>query len=79
MNVNEQLSQRGIEVTRREYDDRTEFAADFGPAASVSVDVVDQTVIVVAGEETYDLEVDGDAQAFIKNGVLTIEMKEEGQ
>lgn len=79
MNVNEQLSQRGIEVDRREYDGRIEFVADFGPAASVSVDVVGETVIVVAGEETYDLEVDGNAQAFIKNGVLTIELKEEGQ
>lgn len=79
MNVKKQLAERGVEVVRREYDDRLELVADFGPAASVSVDVVDGTVIVVDGELTYDIEVGSDAQAFIKNGVLTIEMKEEVQ
>lgn len=79
MNVKKQLAQRGIEVARREYDGRLELAADFGPGASVTVDVVDGTAIVVDGEQTYDIEVEGDAQAFIKNGVLTIEMKEETQ
>lgn len=79
MNVKEQLVQRGVEVTRREYDDNTVLAADFGPAADVSVDVVGETVIVVDGQETYDIEVAGEVQAFIKNGVLTIEMREEAQ
>ena len=79
MNLQEKLEQRGIEVTRRDRGDHHELIADFGPSTDISVDVVDDTVIVVAEEETYDLEVDGSAQAFIKNGVLTIEVTEEAQ
>lgn len=79
MNLPEKLEQRGIEVGRREYGDHHELIADFGPNADITVDVVGDTVIVVAEEETYDLEVDDSAQAFIKNGVLTIEVTEEAQ
>lgn len=79
MTVTEQLSQRGVDVVRREYGDQAELVADFGPAASVSLDVVGETVIIVDDEETYDIEVGADAEAFIKNGVLTIELSEEDQ
>jgi HSP20 family molecular chaperone IbpA len=77
MRAKEQLAQRGIEATRREFDDRYELAADFGPSADPSVDVVDGTVIVVYDGTTYDIDVDGSAQAFMKNGILTIEVSEE--
>ena len=77
MEAYKQLSERGAEVARREYSDRMELAADFGPAADISVDVVGTTVIVVADGETYDVEVDGTPQAFIKNGILTIELDDE--
>ncbi len=77
MEAYKQLSERGIEVARREYSDGVELAADFGPDQDVSVDVVDETVIVVTGEETYDINVEGSVQAFIKNGVLTIEVDQE--
>lgn len=79
MNLQEKLEQRGIEVARRDRDDHHELIADFGPSTDITVDVVGDTVIVVADEETYDLEVDGSAQAFIKNGVLTVEVIEEAQ
>ncbi|MXR51305.1 hypothetical protein GRX03_06760 [Halovenus sp. WSH3] len=79
MRVKEELEQRGIEVVSREYGDHRELIADFGPTEDISVDVVGDTVIVVTEDETYDVEVDGSAQAFIKNGILTIELNEEGQ
>jgi len=76
MKLQEQLSQRGIEAERREYGDGYELVADFGPAAELSVDVVDNTVIIVTDDETHDINVDGSAQAFIKNGVLSINVTE---
>ncbi len=63
-------------VRRFEYDDGTHvLAADVGVETDASVDVVGDTAIVVTGAEQYDLDVPaGDAQAFIKNGVLTVEV-----
>lgn len=59
-----------------EYDDGTiVLAADMGVVDDASVDVVDDTVIVVADGVQHDLEVPaGDAQAFIRNGVLSVEV-----
>ncbi|MDL5361378.1 Hsp20/alpha crystallin family protein [Halalkalicoccus sp. NIPERK01] len=68
-------------VRRYEYDDEAVIAIDLGSEASdASVDVVDDTAIVVVetaeGErqEEFDLPSEG-ARAFIKNGVLTIEVE----
>jgi hypothetical protein len=75
--MNEQQRVIGDAPVRRfEYDDVVVFAADVGVADAV--DVVDETVIVVAGDQQYDFELpEGeDAQAFIKNGVLTVEVRE---
>jgi hypothetical protein len=77
MRAKEQLAERGIEAARREYDDRYELAADFGPSADPSVDVVGETVIISQNNTTYDVDVEGSAQAFMKNGILTIEVSEE--
>ncbi|THE64213.1 Hsp20/alpha crystallin family protein [Salinadaptatus halalkaliphilus] len=63
-------------VRRYQYDDRTVLAVDLGPTTEPSVDVVDDTVIVVVDDDQYelDLPVDAnDAHTFIKNGVLSIE------
>jgi len=76
MSVKEQLVGADVGVGRREYDDRVEIVADFGPGTNTSVDVVDDTVIVVAGDEQHELAVEGDARAFLKNGVVTIEVDE---
>jgi len=62
-------------VHRHEYDDGRVVAADFGPAADASVDVLDDTVIAVVDGEQYEVAVEGDARAFIRNGVLTIEVE----
>lgn len=68
-----------VPVRQFEYDDSLVLAADVG-FGDTSVDVVGDTVIVVTGDEQRELELpEGSgsaAQAFIKNGVLTIEVKQ---
>lgn len=78
MNTEQQLFDE-MPLRRFEYDDSVVLAADVGPAEDASVDVVDSTVIVVAGTEQHEQQLpDGsDAQAFINNGVLTIELSTE--
>jgi len=76
--TNEQQLFEDVPLRRYEYSDALVFAADLGVVGDTSVDVVDETVIVVADGEQYDFEVpDGNAQAFIRNGVLTVEMTTE--
>jgi len=74
MDAQEQLTERGVDVRRVEYGDGVELVADFGPVENASADVVDGTVIAVVDGDQYDIEVDGDTRAFIRNGVLTIEV-----
>ena len=71
---------RDVFARQYEYEDETVIAVDFGVAeGEASVDVIDDTAIVVVetteGErqEEFDLPAD-DARAFIRNGVLTIEV-----
>ena len=73
----DQFAERAPAARRYEYDDRTVIAADFGPDASPAVDVVDGTVIIVAGDDQREFDVpDGDVQTFTRNGVVTIEVRE---
>jgi HSP20 family molecular chaperone IbpA len=65
---------------RYQYGDETVIAVDFGVAeGTTSVDVVDGTAIVVvetpegSRQEEFELPDEG-ARAFIRNGVLTIEV-----
>jgi len=77
MNTEQQLFDE-LPVRRFEYDDSVVLAADVGVADDTSVDVVDDTVILVAGDEQYEQPLpEGDARAFINNGVLTIELSDE--
>jgi hypothetical protein len=76
MNVEHQLDDEAVEVRTIDYGDRSELVADFGPSAHSAVDVVDNTVIVVVDGEQHEIGVAGDAQAFMTNGVLTIEVYE---
>jgi len=62
-------------LRRYEYDDAVVPAADVGISDDATVDVVDDTAIVVIDGEQYDFEIPaGEARAFIRNGVLTVEM-----
>jgi hypothetical protein len=63
----------GVFGRRYDYADGTVLAADFG-AVDATVDHVDGTVIVVAGDEQYEFEVPEVAGVIINNGVLTVEM-----
>ncbi len=67
-------------VRAYEYGTDTVIAVDFGVhSEEAAVDVVDGTVIVVAddGQHEIELPVDAvDAQAFMKNGVLTVELED---
>jgi hypothetical protein len=73
----EQFVDEGI-ARRYEYADRTVFAADFGPDSATSVEVVDDTVIVVTGDgRQRELELPaGEARAFNRNGVVTVEVRQ---
>lgn len=66
-------------TTRRyEYDDGSlVFVGDLGVGTEAALDVVDGTAIVVTDEEQFEFELPEEgAQAFIRNGVLTIEVEE---
>ena len=65
-------------VRRYDYEDRTVIAADFGPtAAAVAVDVVDGTAIIVVDDEQTEITLpEGDGEAFNRNGVVIIEMRQ---
>lgn len=78
----EQFTREEGQLARRyEYDDATVMAVDFGTeAGDASVDVVDNTVIVVLDDDQYEIDLPesvGNAHTFIKNGVLTVELEEE--
>ena len=77
-----QITDRDDVFTRRyEYEDAEVLAADLGVAGDASVDLLDDTAIVVfedeEGARQIELQLpDGGAQAFITNGVLTIRVED---
>lgn len=62
-------------IREYEHDNTTAITADFGSAASdISIDIVDETAIVVVSGEQFEFELPDDADEIAaKNGVLTIE------
>ncbi|WP_327052621.1 DUF7127 family protein [Halomicrococcus gelatinilyticus] len=76
----ERITQSEGSIARRyRYDDEELLVADFG-TADVSVDVLDDVAIFVVegAEDNYQTEVElpeGEAQAFINNGVVTVEVR----
>lgn len=75
MSLKETLREEDVAVRRQERTDGVEFVADFGSVENGSVDIVDETALVVVDDSQYDIELEGDAQAFMNNGVLTIEVE----
>lgn len=57
-----------VTVSRREYEDETVVAVDFGPGVEATVDVVGRTAIVVAGDRQFEFEVPADATDVTTNG-----------
>lgn len=76
MSLKQTLREQDFESRRFEYDDHTEYVIDFGSGVDGTVDVVDDTAIVVVGKDQHDLDVPGNSQVFMSNGVLTIEVEE---
>ena len=76
MRLQQQLSAEEIEWRELDHGDRTELVADFEPNGRCSVDVVDDTVIVVAGGEQYEFDAPGGTNAVMHNGVLTLEVEQ---
>ena len=69
-----------VTITRREYDEESVIAIDFGPDVVATVDVVDGTAIVVAGDRQYEFEVPAEATDVEANdGILEIREKRSGQ
>ena len=63
-------------VTHHETDGRKKVVADLGAAVDATVDVTDGLALVTVDGETTELELPGDPErAFIRNGVLTIELE----
>jgi len=61
---------------RYEYEDSVVLVADLG-IGDATVDVVDDTAIVVTDDDQYEVELpDGAARASLNNGVLTIEVEQ---
>lgn len=76
MNDQQQFSGEGAPVSRYEYDDATVFVMDTGAGTDASVDIVDGTAMFVVGGKQYDFDLPaGDAQAFMKNGIVGVEVE----
>ncbi|PCR89772.1 DUF7127 family protein [Natrinema ejinorense] len=81
MTLDQFTPEEGQVARRYEYDDSTVMAVDFGTdAADASVDLVDDTVIVVLADDQHEIDLPANtenAHTFMKNGVLTIELEED--
>ena len=78
MTLEQFIRNEGQVARQYDYDDGSVLAVDFGTDTEASVDLVDETVIVVADDQQYEFELpDGadDAHTFMKNGVLTVELE----
>ncbi|MFC3959458.1 hypothetical protein [Halovivax cerinus] len=77
MNVPQPLrdaTERGIVIRTDELPEGGRIVVDFGPdAGDATVDVVDDTVIVVTGDQQFEFDLPPEATSVTeRNGVLTI-------
>lgn len=62
-----------IAITHREYDEKNVIAVDFGPDVMPSLDIVGESVIVVAGDRQFEFERPAEATDITTNdGMLII-------
>ena len=63
-----------VSITTRDYGDEQEIAVDFGRTGEKpSLDVVDETAIVVIGDQQFEFDVPADAsEVTVNDGILTI-------
>jgi hypothetical protein len=76
MTATERFAERDVVARQYSYADGDVMAFDLGVGVTATADVVDGTLVVVADDEQYDLDLpaEADAQATINNGVVTVEM-----
>lgn len=75
MNEQQRFTREGASIAKYDYDDATVFVMDAGVSTDTSVDVVDGTAMIVVDGKQYDFDVPaGEAQAFMKNGVVGVEV-----
>ncbi len=69
------VSWTGMSIRKREYDDETIILVDFGDdSGELSMDVVDDTAIVVVDGQQLEFEVPAEAsEVTVNNRILTIE------
>jgi predicted ATP-binding protein involved in virulence len=69
--------QEDIRITHRNYGDESVVVIDFGPGVDASLDVVDDTAIVVAGDRQFEFEMPPEAAEMTTNdGLLLIKERE---
>lgn len=63
-----------VSITNREYGDEQVIAVDFGPTGDKpSLDVVDDTAIVVVGGEQFEFDIPtGATDVTVNDGIVTI-------
>ena len=63
-----------VTITEREYEDEQVIAVDFGPTGGKpSLDIVDDTAIVVVDDEQFEFDIPSDAnEVTVNDGILTI-------
>ena len=73
MQLDQFVHEQGAVARRYRYDDRAVLAVDVGPETDAELDVLEDTVILVVGDDQYEFDRPEGAHTFMKNGVLTIE------
>ncbi|WP_306054498.1 hypothetical protein [Natronococcus wangiae] len=68
-----------VTITERKYDEEHVIAVDFGPRGGTpTLDVVDETAIVVVDGDQFEFDVPSDASAVaVNDGILTIRAEQE--
>ncbi len=76
MNDQQRFTNKGSPVSTYEYDDAIVFVMDVGAGTDASIDVVDGTAMFAVADKQYDIDLPtGDAQAFMKNGIVGVEVE----
>lgn len=80
MNVSYTSQESEIVTQHNTFDDKEVFVADLGSATDARVNIVDSTAIITyedGGPQQVEVQLpDGDAEATVTNGILTIEVEQ---
>lgn len=72
-----QFNESDVVADRFDYDDHTVLAIDFGPTHDPTVDLVDDTAIVIVDDQQHELDLPaGDGRVDNNNGIVTITVRQ---